>query len=568
MDVSSSVSKAQHEKPVTHSAGSISRAARVRLAVVALTAIWFALAAGRPVTNPDEGRYAEIPREMLVSGDWVTPHLNGLIYIEKPPLQYWMTALAYSILGPNEWSARCWTMLSAWLNVLMVFALGRRLWGLRTGLIAAAFVASSVLHFALGQILTLDMTFTSLMTAMLCAFCMAQLSRDAQGKDGGRWMLGAWAMLALATLTKGVVAWVIAGSVLCMYVLWQRDWAVWRTLHLGSGLLVLLGIAAPWFILVARADPDFLQFFFVHEHFQRYLTDSAQRVEPWWYFGAVLAAGVLPWLFQMASALCNGWRASVPRGRFDASRLLWLWCVFVLVFFSVSNSKLAPYVLPVVPPLALLAAARESSRGVRWLSVSVGILLTCAVLWIAYVLIAPSVSHDPVIRRVVPAVRPAALAFGVIAVLGTYFWRRATVRQQPVQAVICVAVVSFLGLSLLSISLGHQGSLRTGRSLAAQIPAHLAAHAPIFSVRTYDQTLPFYLRRTMILVGYRGELDYGLRHDPESGIGEVTAFEQRWRDMPEAIAIMPHAIYSQLAARGLPMRVLGRDQKRVAVSRQ
>lgn len=559
-------SSAQEARPVESTALQW-RAAHAWLALVALTVTWFALAAGRPLGHPDEGRYAEIPLEMLLSGDWVTPRLNGLAYIEKPPLQYWATALAYGLLGPSEWTARLWTMLSAWLDVVLVFLLGRRLWNPRTGLIAAALLASSVLHFALGQILTLDMAFTCLMTATLCSFCMAQASRDSAQRESRRWIIASWAMLALATLTKGVAAPVIAGSVLFLYTVWQRDWVVWRTLRAATGLVVFAVIAAPWFVLSARANPDFLRFFFIHEHVQRYLTDSAQRIEAWWYFFAVLAAGVLPWLLQMSSALFNGWRASVAPGQFDARRLLWLWCVFVLVFFSLSGSKLAPYVLPVLPPLALLTAARESSGPIRWLGVSLCIMLACAVAWIAYVLIAPTLSDDPVVHRVVHLARPAAVIFGLIAALAAFLWRRATRREQPLLAVASVAVGWFLGLALLFATVGQDSSLRSGRDLAAQIPADLAARAPIFSVQTYDQTLPFYLKRTMTLVDIRGELDYGLQHEPEKGT-DMRAFEQRWSDLPEAVAILPHTTYAQLSARGFPMRVLGKDRRRVAVSRQ
>jgi 4-amino-4-deoxy-L-arabinose transferase-like glycosyltransferase len=325
-----------------------SRSIHAWLVVAALTAVWFSLAAGRPLSHPDEGRYAEIPREMLVSGDWVTPHLNDLAYLEKPPLQYWATALAYQLFGPNEWTARLWTLLSAWLDVVLVFLLARRLWDFRTGVIAAALLGSTLLHFVMGQLVTLDTAFTFLMTAMLCAFCMAQAERDSRSRSTA-WMLVSWAALGLAILTKGIAAIVIAGAVLTLYVLWQRDWAVLRTLRPIPGIALLAAITLPWFVLVSRANPDFLQFFFIHEHFQRYLTDEAHRVEPWWYFIGIFAAGVLPWLPQMAGALFNGWRSSAAQGQFSVQRLLWLWSVFVIVFFSLSGSKLAPYILPLFP---------------------------------------------------------------------------------------------------------------------------------------------------------------------------------------------------------------------------
>lgn len=539
----------------------------VWLAISALTTIWFLLPAGRPLSNPDEGRYAEIPREMLASGDWVTPRLNDLAYLEKPPLQYWVTAVAYQLFGVSEWGARLCTTLSAWLDVVLVFLLGRRLWNTNTGVIAAALLSATILHFVMGQLVTLDMAFTFLLTAMLCAFCLAQVNRESAPQAGGRWMLLSWALLALATLTKGVVAPLIAGSVLTIYTVWQRDWAVWRTLHLPLGLGLFLVITVPWFVLVTRDNPDFLQFFFIHEHLQRYTTDSAQRVEPWWYFLAILAVGVLPWLWPMTNALMQGWRSNVARGQFDVCRLLWVWCVFVLVFFSLSGSKLAPYILPIFPALALLTAARGFSRPIRGLGFSALIMLTSALTWVGYALFYSATSNDLLEQVLARQTLPVAIAYAFIAVVAAVLHRRAVLKEQPIQAVVSLASAWFLGLALLFATVGHDGSLRSGRNLAATIPADLATRAPLFSVQTYDQTLPFYLRRTMILADYRGELDYGLEHEPEKMI-DMPEFEQRWWAAPQAVAVMSYRTYAELSARGLPMRVLGKDRRRVAVGRQ
>lgn len=539
----------------------------VALVLGALTAIWFLLPVDRPLSHPDEGRYAEIAREMLVSGDWVTPRLDDLPYLEKPPLQYWATALAYHLFGQNEWSARLCLTLSGWLDVVLVFLLGRRLWNVRTGAIAAALLGSSVLHFVMGQVLTLDMTFTFLLTAMLFSFCMAQVNRNSAHSTSGGWMLLSWSMLALATLTKGVVAPVIAGGVLAIYMLWQRDWDAWRSLRLLPGLGTFLIITLPWFVLVSRANADFLQFFFVHEHLLRYMTDSAQRVEPWWYFIAILAVGVLPWLWQMSCALARGWRATAAPGQFDACRLLWVWCVFLLAFFSLSSSKLPPYILPVLPALALLTAARESSASTRSLDFSAWVLLASAAALIAFTLIAPSVLDNPIVRSAAYEARPMAVAYALTAALAALFYYRAASNEQVLQSFLGLAVGWFLGLALMFATIGHDCSLRSGRDLAASIPSGLAPHVPIYSVQTYDQTLPFYLHRTMVLVDWRGELDYGLRHEPVKGLA-LREFEQRWRSASDAVAIMPHMTYRQFSRDGMPMRVLGSDRRRVAVSRQ
>lgn len=540
----------------------------VSLALALLTAIWFLLPVGRPLAHPDEGRYAEIPREMLVSGDWVTPRLNDLPYLEKPPLQYWATALAYQAFGPNEWSARLYPALSGWLNVVLIFLLGRRLWDTRTGAIAAALLGSCVLYFVMGQILTLDMTFTFLLTAMLCCFCMAQLNRESAHRASGWWMLLSWSMLGLAVMTKGIVALLIAGAVLSIYIVWQRDWAAWRTLRLLPGLAIVLVVTVPWFVLVSRANPDFLQFFFIHEHLQRYLTDSADRVEVWWYFIAIFAAGVLPWLWQMGSALARGWRNTAPLGQFDVTRLLWIWCVFLMVFFSLSQSKLPPYILPVLPALALLTARHEASApATRSLNFSAWIMIASAVALVAFTLIAPAMHSNPLVQSTAYEARPMAIAYALTTAIAALFYYRAALKQQRLRSFVSLAVGWFLGLSLLFATIGQDGSLRSGRDLAASIPAELAARAPIFSVLTYDQTLPFYLQRTTTLVVYRGEFDYGLQHEPEKGL-DLDEFKQRWHAASDAIAIMPHVTYQQLVDAALPMRVLGTDQRRVAVSRR
>lgn len=542
------------------------RAGLAWLGVIALTAIWFLLPVGRPLTHPDEGRYSEIPRELLASGDWVTPRLNGVPYLEKPPLQYWATAIVYGALGEGEWTARLWTTLTGYLDVLLVFLLGRRLWNTRAGVMAAAILGSSVLHVAMGQIVTLDMAFTFLMTGMLCAFCMTQLQRGS--RSGGKWMLASWTLLGLATLTKGVVAVLIAASALSIYTLWQRDWAIWRALRPVAGPLLFGVVTAPWFVLAARADPDFLQFFFIHEHLQRYLSDVHDRYEPSWFYLVILALGVLPWLPQMSGVLFNGWRASAPAGQFDARRLLWVWSVFILVFFSLSHSKLAPYILPSLPALALLTASLEPVCSPRRLSASVGLTLLAAVVLFLCVLFAGALVHDPRRLEIFRAARPAIVFACAVMLAGALASWYAARTERPLPAVLSLATGWFLGIAILIAALGNSDSLRSGKSLALKIPADLAARAPVFSVETYDQTLPFYLKRTVTLVNYRGELDYGLQRVPERGIADTQAFVERWIGLAEGVAVMSHTTYDRLAAEGVPMRVLGEDLRRIAVSRR
>src|ERR1700722_899393 len=167
--------------------------------------------------------------------------------------------------------------------------------------------------------------------------------------------------MPLAVLTKGLIGVLIPAASVGLYLAWERDWVLLRRLNFRWGLPLFALIAIPWFALAARANPQFLKFFFIREHFERYLTPIEHRTEPWWFFAPVLAVGIAPWLPQAARALASTFGERAPRSEFNAARLLWVWSVFVLIFFSLSDSKLVTYILPAVPALALLCAVRQDA---------------------------------------------------------------------------------------------------------------------------------------------------------------------------------------------------------------
>ncbi|HUY83102.1 MAG TPA: phospholipid carrier-dependent glycosyltransferase, partial [Steroidobacteraceae bacterium] len=201
--------------------------------------VWFAVSAGRPLFNPDEGRYAEIPREMLIGGDWVIPHLDGLIYIEKPPLQYWATALSYRLLGLSAFSARLVPTLTALGTLLVVFFLVRAAWNERAAWRAAAVLASLSLFPVIGQMVSLDMSLCFYLTAALAAFLMAQ----ARPHRARVWMALAWAATALGVLTKGLEAVAIPAVTVALYSLIARDAGLWKRLGFGVGVPLFIAIA-------------------------------------------------------------------------------------------------------------------------------------------------------------------------------------------------------------------------------------------------------------------------------------------------------------------------------------
>src|SRR5438876_3291524 len=297
------------------------RGALALLLVFAL--LWFSGLDYRRLVHPDEGRYAEIAREMAVTGDWVTPRLDGIKYFEKPALQYWITAAAYDAFGIHHWTARLWPALAGFLTVLFVGYVGLRIGGPQLGVYSASALGGSVWHVINAHFLTLDSGLTLWMSVGLGSLLIAQHSAATQRQER-LWMLVAWAALALAVLSKGLIGVVLPGGALVLYSLVTRDWAVWRRLHLLLGAIVLFAIAAPWFLIVSLENHEFFDFFFIHEHFTRFLTSEHRREGPWWYFLPILAVGILPWLMIFAWNLRRAWtQAPVSATAFAGRALSW-----------------------------------------------------------------------------------------------------------------------------------------------------------------------------------------------------------------------------------------------------
>ena len=534
--------------------------------LLVVTGLWFALLGNRALYDPDEGRYAEIPREML-GGDWVIPHLNGLTYLEKPPLQYWITATLYRVFGVGEVTARLWTGISGWASMLLVFLVTARLWGTESGLKALMLCAGSTLFVLLGHQLTLDMSLSFFLLAALSCFLMAQADRGPEA-PWRWWMLGCWAAMACAVLTKGLIGILIPGATLVLYGLLQGDRDMFKRLNARWGLPLFLVIAGPWFVLAARANSQFLNFFFIREHFQRYLTPIEQRTEPWWFFVAVLIVAILPWITLALRALWVHGVRRVPRGQFDAARVLWVWSVFILVFFSLSDSKLIPYILPMIPALAMLCASPQLSAGrtdlklgaLLSVAAALGVAGYAGALW----------SHGDA-RALAMELRPTLIATSLVLALAALGGAVAGLRHRVLTGlgVLCAGWL----LASFSILVAACGAERffSAKDIAVAIRAEGlpgVALAPVFAVQAYDQSLPFYLNQPVILVDYQDEFALGLVQAPEKGIADLQEFGRRWRELQDGFAVMSRPTFDRLMAQGVPMRRIVAFPHRVLVRRR
>jgi len=524
---------------------------------LALAALWFATSPVRPLLDPDEGRYAEIPREIVASGDWVTPHLDDLKYFEKPPLQYWATAATYKLFGQSPWTARLWTVGVSFLCLPLVFAWTARRYGRAAGLAALLALAVSPYFEFVGHLNLLDGAFSFWLDATLFSFALAQCAPLAS-KSERNWMLVAWLAAALAVLSKGIVVGVLSGATLTLYCVLERDTRPWRRLHWLAGVPLCLLVAAPWFVTVSLRNPGFAGFFFVHEHFARFLTTVHERVEPWWYFTVVLVIAALPWLAALPAATREAWSSEPADSQFKPLKFFLLFAVVTLVFFSASGSKLAPYILPAIPPLVVIVgvmAARRSNfarqtgtlTGILLLILGAGLAIYCGHVY--GVLPAPFIGW--------------LLGVGVAALL--ILLATDKLHRSPSRLACTVAAAAILGWQSLLCAFAAIPD-RSGHDLLETARPAIRPDTELFSLDQYRETLSPYLHRTLTLVHFQGELAYGLSEDPSKELSDE-AFLAHWNASNNAVAfVSPRALPSWLR-RGLQGREIARDNETVVISR-
>lgn len=516
----------------------------------------------RPLAHPDEGRYSEISREMAASGDWVTPRLNGIKYFEKPPLQYWASAAAFRLFGENAFTARIYTALAGLLALAAVGFTARRLAGTDAALLAVGVLLSSPYFLGMGGVVTLDMGLTAWTTVAVCAFLLAAAGPPGERR---RWMLVAWAGMALAVLSKGLIGIVFPAAAVFLHCLVHRDWRLLARLEWARGAALFLAITVPWFVLVSAANPEFPRFFFVHEHFERFLTKTHRREEPWWYFWPILFAGFLPWMLALVPAAVEGWRREAAAAGFPWRRFALLWSGFILLFFSASGSKLPAYILPVFPVFALVLGDWLARAEPRRLWKMVAIVVPLLVVAIALAWGAPERARNAWTRELYTAARPwilSGLAVLAVALAATALKLRA---GRKAGALAAIVAASLLFIDFVEDGYERLAPRQSGFQVAETIRREAPPEARVYSVGLYDQTVPFYLGRTVTLVAYVDEFEMGLRLEPGRAIPTLEAFAADWVRPGGAVAIIHPDTYETLSTRGLAMTLLHRDERRILV---
>lgn len=470
--------------------------------------LFFAHLGGAALDNPDEGRYAEIPREMVATGDYVTPRLNGVVYFEKPPLMYWAVAGMLKVFGPAEWAMRAPVALFALAGVLLTYAAARQWRGRTAGLLAAVVLGSSLLFFVLGRILLLDMAVAVLMSATLfCFFLGVQATGPRR-----LWLFhGLYAAAALATLTKGLIGFLLPGAVMFLWLLIFNQWKRLRPLYLPSGILIFLLIALPWHLLVAQRNPQWAAYYFVREHWERFTTTTHERTNPWWYFGPVLLLGLFPWTGCLWGALRESLRGGWARRRENADAwFLVTWAAFIFLFFSKSQSKLIPYILPVLPPLAVLIGVwlagkwqAGDGRGLRGAMRVFGLMASALGAGLLMALFKPGViasaqqAADLRVGGVMAALTLLAAAVAVPWLVAQNRWRQAAIS----------AGVTLGGFYFLLGGLQEPIVGSATKDLAMYVRTHTKPGDRVFHYYEFFHDFTFYAERSVGTVDWIGELE-------------------------------------------------------------
>jgi 4-amino-4-deoxy-L-arabinose transferase-like glycosyltransferase len=545
------------------------------LLLLAAGLLFFSALGRSPLIEPDEGRNAEVGREMMVTGDWISPHFNGFVVLDKPAVFFWMVAASLKTFGVSEWAARFPSALMGVATMLLVWFLAGRMFGGSTGLRAGLIFVTSPLALVLAREVIFDMTLTFLVTLAMVAFWLAE-----ENQYRVPWFeLLMFAAMGLAVITKGFVGILIPLISILIYQAVRGRWREWLRLRWGWGLLVLLAVALPWFIAVSMRNPDFPRYAFWNESLKRFATGAARRGGGIFYYIPVFVGGFFPWSLFVLIAGWNRLRRWRELRQELGRPILFLlcWAAWVFVFFTLSHSKLPTYFLPAIVPLSILAAQvwqdvgeEGQTRAPDWLTAGFALLLGLGVIaaaashsWL-YTWLAKRL-HGKVQPDVSGFIQPCLLYTGLILAALGFLGRRLAIEMRgrtAAAATFALAAAIFPVLALRwytpwrLFAEGH-----SSRRLAETILASPLRDSPIVGYYYFRNSLPFYLHRPEDLLSIHwGEMtsNYQVAHqaalrragDERVGKGVLLTLPEFWAlakaNTQPVLVISPNSLVENL----------------------
>ncbi len=477
-----------------------------------------------PLMEPDEARYSDIPSLMNRTGDYVTPHLNHAAYLEKPPLCYWATALLFKIFGENEFSSRLFAALSAWGCIFLVYRIGSFFHDEKTGLYSAGVLSTFLYHSILGKINILDMPLTFFVSLATWAGYRYVAAGNYQ-KRGFLYLF--YISSALAFLTKGLIGIIFPIAIVIGWLVISMRWRDVLKLFSPIGIIILLLISCPWIILAQKANKDFLWFFFIQEHFLRYATEISQRTQSIFYYIPVVIFGTLPWSVFLLKGLKEGIEKRSSLFKAGERNFLLVWIFFIFIFFSLSKSKLIPYIAPIFLPIAIFFGhlfrsyeerqiSPESPGGRRLLydlPIIIPLLLFITLFILQFFMREMKLSkylvNYPIEKwwwlMILPILFQVLMIF--LPGLVKQKWRKGWV--------LTITLLSALFLVSLHFPIAHfLTPHRSAYPVSKAIRAFVPPNRDLFQYKTFLYGIDFYNKIRTPLVGSPGELEFGLSRLP------------------------------------------------------
>ena len=470
---------------------------------------------GRPLSSPDEGRYAEIPREMVASQDYLTPHLNGLKYFEKPPFVYWLETVPLNLGFSSEFALRLPIAFFALLGCLSVYAFCARIYSRKTGLASAIILGTSTLYFALGRIILLDLVFSVLIACGLLSFIVGV--RLVPGKERRLHLMLSAIFFGVAVLTKGLIGIVFPLGIIGVWVVALNKWRLLKPLYLPTNLSIFLLITVPWHFLVSKENAQFFDFYFIHEHFLRYLTTIHRRFQPFWFFVPIFFIGFLPWIFFLPKGFKNLIPSKIKDWKiYDIEAFLVIWFVFIFAFFSLSSSKLIPYILPVFFPAAItvgryIVYVMENEKSYKTEAWTYTVISWALGFGIPYALI----SRNDI--ELYQALLPYLSILKIVLCSGSFLLLIISYSKFAKWGFFVTLTTQIIFLFIVNAA-GPFLQKASMKPFAEQVFKNMSTETEVIVYGFYPQDLPYYLQRTLKILNWSGELDFGKKLAPRNSV--------------------------------------------------
>lgn len=433
--------------------------------------------------TPDEARHAEITREMLLGGNWLTPRIYGQPYYDKPALFYWLMGASFQLFGPSAWSARLPSVASAAFAVLMTSRWVRAAWGPGAARWVVLMLGTTLFFVAVGRYVVIDMLLTGALTGALC--WLGLLLTDEPGRRRPVWPMHV--CTAVGLLAKGPVALVLVAGVAVAVSVFERRPSFLLRLHPLRGILVMAAVAGPWYAAAWAADPEYIETFLWHHNFARYAVPGAlEHQQPWYFYFLALPVVLLPWSIVLPAALSAAWRTSS-----EGVRHALAWATVVIAFFSLSQTKLPTYVLSAFPPLLAIAAAWADDALTRRVEMPRAMEFAA----VGWTILAATIAVGGAVWIVIES--PAAWMRTVLAapavVLAAWTFRHA---RDAAALLAAMAASSLLLVTMVYGAASDAINARESQRDAARIVRSvLPERAALTSYRVAPHALAFYARR-------------------------------------------------------------------------